>query len=238
MDMDDTLCDTRGGDERAVRDFAAFIDREHRGEIPGLEAAGRYLEGIYSWRSDAARAKRISVHADERGRRLELLKIELEAYPGGRKLRDRDFDRYEKTFMDLRMLHYDFFPGVPESIDRLRRQYCLAVVTNGPVYSQHPKLAKLAMRSRMDHVLIEGELPWGKPCPEIFALACERCGCRADEAVHIGDSLEADVAGALAGGIRSVWISRGEPLPAGTAARPDHIVRDFLEAERLLETLR
>lgn len=40
-----------------------------------------------------------------------------------------------------------------------------------------------------------------KPDPAIFAVALERAGAAASEAVHVGDSISADVAGARAAGI-------------------------------------
>lgn len=44
-----------------------------------------------------------------------------------------------------------------------------------------------------------------KPDPEIFAWALERLGVPAGEVVHVGDSRETDVAGALAAGMRAIW---------------------------------
>jgi len=47
-----------------------------------------------------------------------------------------------------------------------------------------------------------------KPDPAIFAPALELAGCRPDEALHVGDTAEEDVAGARAAGIRSLLIDR------------------------------
>jgi FMN phosphatase YigB (HAD superfamily) len=41
-------------------------------------------------------------------------------------------------------------------------------------------------------------------------------GLRAEEVVHVGDSLTADVAGAQAAGIAAVWVNRRKrPVPDG-----------------------
>jgi putative hydrolase of the HAD superfamily len=50
-----------------------------------------------------------------------------------------------------------------------------------------------------------GRLGVTKPDPRIFAWALERLGTTAAETVHIGDSFEADVEGALAAGLRAIW---------------------------------
>ena len=59
-----------------------------------------------------------------------------------------------------------------------------------------------------------------KPDPAIFAIALEQLGVTSAYAWHVGDSLSTDVAGAAAGGIRSVWLNRtararrpGDPTP-------------------------
>lgn len=47
-----------------------------------------------------------------------------------------------------------------------------------------------------------------KPHPALFAKALEVSGCEAGEVLHIGDSLQSDVAGALNAGIRPVLLDR------------------------------
>lgn len=47
-----------------------------------------------------------------------------------------------------------------------------------------------------------------KPDPRIFAAALELASCSADEAMHVGDTLEEDVAGAGAAGIRALLLDR------------------------------
>ena len=47
-----------------------------------------------------------------------------------------------------------------------------------------------------------------KPDPAIFAPALELAGCRPDEALHVGDTPDEDVAGARAAGIRPLLIDR------------------------------
>ena len=50
-----------------------------------------------------------------------------------------------------------------------------------------------------------GALGMAKPDRGIFDWTLARLGVTADEVVHVGDSREADVAGALAAGWRAVW---------------------------------
>jgi HAD superfamily hydrolase (TIGR01549 family) len=59
-----------------------------------------------------------------------------------------------------------------------------------------------------------------KPHPSIFAAALASAGVDAGQAVMVGDSLKADVHGALGAGLRAVWLRRsGDDSPA----RPGHV---------------
>lgn len=47
-----------------------------------------------------------------------------------------------------------------------------------------------------------------KPRKELFELALNTTGLRADEVIHIGDSLSGDVKGASSVGIKAIWLNR------------------------------
>ncbi|HEV2786980.1 MAG TPA: HAD hydrolase-like protein, partial [Solirubrobacteraceae bacterium] len=59
-----------------------------------------------------------------------------------------------------------------------------------------------------------------KPAPGIFRRALALAGAAPDEgrALHVGDSLEADVAGALGAGLRAVLVARAGSWPAEVPA--------------------
>ena len=55
-----------------------------------------------------------------------------------------------------------------------------------------------------------------------------RDGMAADEVLHVGDSLHADVAGARAAGIAAVWVNRrGRPVPDGMD--PASVISDLAD---------
>ena len=70
----------------------------------------------------------------------------------------------------------------------------------------------------VDAAISSAEAGVAKPDPRIFARALELVGGRTAGALHAGDSLENDVAGALAAGLRPVLVARGE-RPAGVGCR-------------------
>jgi putative hydrolase of the HAD superfamily len=89
------------------------------------------------------------------------------------------------------------------------------VVSNWDV-SLHDVLERTRLRALVDAVVISAELGAAKPDPAIFRAALERLGATAGEAMHVGDSVEHDVAGAHAAGLEAVLVARdGAQAPDG-----------------------
>jgi putative hydrolase of the HAD superfamily len=83
------------------------------------------------------------------------------------------------------------------------------VVTNGEARLQEAKIRKTGLDRYVADWVISEEVGVRKPNPRIFAIAAERVRLRLSRAWLIGDSPEADIAGAEALGIPSVWLHRG-----------------------------
>jgi len=86
----------------------------------------------------------------------------------------------------------------------------LAIVTNGPPMQEHV-IDNAGLRGIVDAVCVSATVGLRKPDPLIFGLAAHACGVALDGAWMIGDSPTHDIAGAVASGIRSAWITRGRP---------------------------
>jgi putative hydrolase of the HAD superfamily len=67
----------------------------------------------------------------------------------------------------------------------------------------------LGLGALFDSITISSEAGYAKPSPEIFKIALQIYGATASEAVHVGDSHDLDVAGALAAGITSILLDPG-----------------------------
>jgi FMN phosphatase YigB (HAD superfamily) len=105
--------------------------------------------------------------------------------------------------------------GAGEALDHVTEHYRVAAVTNGPPEIQAPKLDTLGLRGRFETVVHAGYDAPAKPAPEPFHRALSFLEADASRAVHVGNSLASDVAGAHAAGLHSAW------LPDGTAGTPD-----------------
>jgi putative hydrolase of the HAD superfamily len=119
----------------------------------------------------------------------------------------------------LAAIRFDAYPEVPAVLEALRAGGArLAVVSNWDV-SLHDVLERTGVRPLVDAVVISAELGAAKPDPAIFRAALGRLSAGADGALHVGDSVEHDVAGARAAGLEAVLVVRdGAAAPDGVRA--------------------
>ncbi len=110
----------------------------------------------------------------------------------------------------------------------------LAIITNGPDKTQRQKLRSTGLDQAVDAVLISGELGVSKPDRAIFNLALERVGATAQEAMHVGDSLSSDVAGALGAGLTAVWLNRSGESRDKIQPEPPYEINSLAELPGLL----
>lgn len=99
------------------------------------------------------------------------------------------------------------------------RRVAVVVVSNWDV-SLGQQLARLGLGPLLDGVVTSAEVGVAKPGAAIFEAALSRAGVRAADALHVGDSLEEDVRGAVAAGVEAVWLRRDGDLgaPEGVTA--------------------
>jgi putative hydrolase of the HAD superfamily len=116
----------------------------------------------------------------------------------------------------LAAVRFRAYPEVPCVLEHLRAGGArLAVVSNWDV-SLHDVLERTGLRALVDVVVISAVLGAAKPDPAIFCAALDRLGATASDAIHVGDSVEHDVAGARAAGVEAVLVARnGATAPAG-----------------------
>lgn len=94
------------------------------------------------------------------------------------------------------------FPDAITILSELAEQFTLIAITNGNADVHKTPLApyfQLAFRA--------DEVGSAKPDPKIFEVAMSATFCSSEEMIHIGDSIETDVNGALNAGIVPVWFN-------------------------------
>lgn len=123
----------------------------------------------------------------------------------------------------LASLRFRPYPEVPEVLAALRTRGARLVVVSNWDVSLHEALARTGLAPLVDGAISSAEAGAAKPDPAIFARALELAGGVAPaQALHVGDSLDVDVAGAAAAGIPALLIARcGDADAAGAPAVAD-----------------
>jgi putative hydrolase of the HAD superfamily len=120
----------------------------------------------------------------------------------------------------LAALRFRPHPEVPATLRALRAAgHRLVVVSNWDV-SLHEMLRDAGLDRLVDGAISSAQAGVAKPDPAIFRLALHVVGEPGADALHAGDSLEHDVFGALAAGLRAALVVRGGAapvVPAGVA---------------------
>ncbi len=122
-----------------------------------------------------------------------------------------------------------------EVLQALKNRVPLGLCSN---FSHSPTayeiLEDAELRAHLDPIAISVDVGLRKPRREMFDAVLGGLGATADETLHVGDSLRADVAGAAQRGMRTAWITRCVPDPdvalaAFEGPRPEFIIADLRE---------
>ncbi|EHK7403505.1 TPA: HAD family hydrolase [Vibrio parahaemolyticus] len=233
FDMDETLCGTSQADKAAGQKFAAWIQQTYPQVSDPQAFLQRYLQGVYK-KLNAEFPQLVALLPDENAFRCGLIQTILAE--NGIHIDAEQAQQAQHYFDSARMGAFTFFPGVKEMLMDIRKHYKLVVITNGPIFSQHPKLKATQMDEWVDHIIVGGEEPEEKPAASIFQKALNLVDIKPEEALHIGDSLAADIAGANNMGILSVWVNAtGASNP--TEITPNFEIRETVELKEILKTL-
>jgi len=120
------------------------------------------------------------------------------------------FDEYFEALFSFfaRAEAWRLYPETLSTLEELRRRgFKLGVISNFDA-RLFGLLDGLGVIPFVDPVVISTHAGAAKPEREIFTQALARVGVAANEALHIGDSYEADIVGAKAVGMTPVFVDR------------------------------
>jgi putative hydrolase of the HAD superfamily len=118
------------------------------------------------------------------------------------------------------------------------------VVSNGNTRQQEAKIRRTGLDRYVVDWVISEDAGVSKPNPRIYEMAADRARMRLRGAWIVGDSPEADIGGAAAAGLPSVWLHRGRSweerryMPTCVADGVIPAVATVLEAPRVAGTRR
>ena len=229
FDLDDTLLDMYSAMHSSWQEICTEVAPRLGGDAASLREAIRRESAIF-WADEEAVAEYRVRPLDSRTHvvRLALLSEGLDESPTEEIARDSLRGYLERVAP---------FDDSIETLEALRSQgYRLGMVTNGSSETQREKIARWNLAPYFDEIVIESEFGRGKPDPAVFAQALAGTGAAPHEAWMVGDNLYADIGGARAAGIHSVWIHRERlQFPDDPPAQPDRRIGHFAELHAALD---
>ncbi|MCM8536802.1 MAG: HAD-IA family hydrolase [Lentisphaeraceae bacterium] len=209
LDLDETLCDTTKANIVAKEQFAEKALEFFPSKTDATNFSNAYLKGIYKDLTPEQKAIFFPITCEETFR-TKLIQSLGSPNNSVKEISYQEASDLREYYDASRIECFDFFDGAKEFIVKLRENYTLVLITNGPVYSQVPKVERVSIKDFVDHVIIGGQEPEEKPYKSIFSKALKLAGVQASEAMHVGDSIAADIVGANNSGLTSVWINPAE----------------------------
>jgi putative hydrolase of the HAD superfamily len=120
-------------------------------------------------------------------------------------------------------------------LERWSARVPLGLVTNGASVQQRNKLDATGLGRWFSAIAISEEVGVGKPDPAPFAAVLGELGIEPGAAAMVGNAPDRDIAGAIAAGVRPVWIRRPDNRDEDLSV-PDgvDVIADLRELEPLL----
>ena len=223
FDYGDTLMRVavRKDELEAARERIARLLRE-RGLAPSVSAELiRQVHGVV----EAALTEHARSGALEE---IDLAATATSAYAQrGVPLDDRTLDDVLRIEQEAWLTGVELDPEALPTLDALRAAGIrVGLCSNAPyrVRSMHDQLAHVGLIPHLDAVTFSGEVGWRKPARRMFAAALEALDAVAAETVMVGDSPEADVAGAQEAGIRGVLFRPAGRGASSAPGAPDAVI--------------
>lgn len=139
---------------------------------------------------------------------------------------DQVIDHLSEEYI-LQLPNYNhLFEGTFDLLDYLKNKYELHIITNGFQEVQTLKMSKSGILNYFDQIITSESVGVKKPNPKVFQFAMKKAKALPDNSIMIGDSLEADIQGALGVGMKVIHFN-AENLP--------NIPQNIISVDKLLE---
>ncbi len=225
FDLDDTLLDFKQASRTA---FRLFYERYllDSGLTPETAFEHYHDANLMVW--EMFEQNQISI--DE----LKTRRFEWMYQHAGLSIPFDELPAQSDFFLDALIESTHLLEGAEPLLTHLSSQYHLSVITNGISYVQHSRLKRLNIGHHFQHVFISEEIGHSKPSEGFFNHVLDTLMDHPPQnMLVIGDSLNADIAGALQAGLDACWFNPHGLTHSGKHA-PNYEIRSWQEFTSLL----
>lgn len=132
------------------------------------------------------------------------------------------------VYLNHRFEDINLFDDVLPALNVLKPRYALGLLSNGNSYPE-----RCGLQGMFQFVVFSQDYGVEKPDPRLFQVAVEKAGCSRQQLLHVGDSVQNDVVGAINAGITCVWLNRKQVKNVDLTI--EHEVASLLELLEILE---
>jgi putative hydrolase of the HAD superfamily len=133
------------------------------------------------------------------------------------------------------------YPDAAESLEVVRSSgYRVAALGNvmfWPGMLTRYMLYRCGLLRYFHLTVFSDEVGLNKPSREIFDYVAQKLGVRLGALVHVGDSVENDLAGAVVAGAKAVLVNREAPVPKLRLSRGAYLVNSLKHLPEVLKEL-
>ncbi|MEF9984282.1 MAG: YjjG family noncanonical pyrimidine nucleotidase [Oscillospiraceae bacterium] len=138
----------------------------------------------------------------------EILTVERFQTLGKKYSLQFDAENINREYLNNLACNCVLFHGAYEFIKKASADFKIHIITNGIAYTQKKKLATVNISEFIGQVITSEEAGANKPSSEFFEYAFEKIRIKdKSKCLVVGDSLTADIEGAVAFGIDCCWFN-------------------------------
>lgn len=137
--------------------------------------------------------------------------------------------QFEDDYVRISPTKTNLFAGAEKVLAYLQKKYQLHIISNGFKETTLTKMEVSGLNPYFTQVIISEDVGVNKPNPAIFEHALTKAAAEKQESIMIGDSLEADIRGAQAFGLKAIFFN---PL---NVEKPADVTWQISNLEELLE---
>jgi HAD superfamily hydrolase (TIGR01549 family) len=132
--------------------------------------------------------------------------------------------------------------GAFEVLEAIKKEgYRIGMIANGDSASIRSIIETTGLHDYFDVIVISEEVGIEKPYQSIFDVALAKLAVKAENAVMVGNRIDADILGANRAGIKSVWFrwnGRYDDTIDSSQEKPDFTINSLFELPGLLALMR
>ncbi|WP_443945449.1 YjjG family noncanonical pyrimidine nucleotidase [Pedobacter sp. AW1-32] len=221
FDLDHTLWDFDRNAEETLKELYETYKLQKLGLNSCDDFISRYTENNHLLWADYHLGKITKEFL--RAERFSKTFIQLGIHP------DAVPQKFEDDYVNISPTKTNLFEGAETVLAYLQQKYILHIISNGFKETTLTKMNVSGLNPYFHNVIISEDVGVNKPHPLIFEYALDKAKTSKAESIMIGDSLEADIYGAMNFGMDAIFFN---PMKK---EKPADVKQEIMQLNELLQ---